>query len=162
MENLTIGEILFPNSHTCNSWKLELQKIDNKQERRLKHLSICGKNKRIRKKNAKRFNEVRLKKCTLCRIRNEKVAFATLPYNEIRLVLENQESKKDKWIKNKFKEFYNSDNKIEYLVESGIMTKEVAENVIKAPSIRSFCVIFEEYAKLAYERKNKNVLHGKG
>ena len=48
MENLTIGEILFPNSHSCNSWKLELHKIANKQERRLKHLSICGKNKRIR------------------------------------------------------------------------------------------------------------------
>ena len=70
--------------------------------------------------------------------------------------MENQESKKDKWIKSKFKEFYNSDNKIQYLVKSGIMTKEVAENVMKAPSIRSFCFLFEEYLKLAYERNIKN------
>ena len=96
MENLTIGEILFPNSHSCNSWKLELHKIANKQERRLKHLSICGKNKRIRKKNAKRFNEVRLKNCSLCRIRNEKLAFAHLPFEQIRRYLTRVEKQDDK------------------------------------------------------------------
>lgn len=89
--------------------------------------------------------------CKSCEKRMEKMS-----YKAIMEIVERFKSEQDKWIEAKFKEFYNSDNKIEYLVESGIMTKEVAENVMKAPSIRSFCIVFEEYLKLAYERNIKN------